>query len=197
MGLCLARRRGSGLVERLWIENAGSSGGRGGSRGGDVVLKVVDRPGHVHLLQKVEVPGVVLARRNNGGGAVVVVAPEHVVLGGNPGQRLHGHAGRGGQGGGVGVGRGWRRGRSGGGGVGELHVLGIQSLVVLLVDVEGLLVEDDGRDGGSGGELHEVVVIVEGGAGGFGEGGDGRGEGRDAHQETLEREEHVLGGSLL
>lgn len=183
-------------MERPWLaKKAGSGGGRGRSRGGNVVLKIVHRPGHVHLLQKVEIPGVVLGGGNNSGCAVVVVAPEHVVLG-DPGQRLHGHARRGSQGGGVGVRGGWRRSRSGGGGaVGELHVLGILSLVVLLEDVEGLFVEDDGGDGGGGGELHEV--IVEGGAGGFGEGGDGWGEGRDAHQETLEREEHVLRGSLL
>jgi hypothetical protein len=76
-------------------------------------------------------------------------------------------------------------------------VLAILVLVELLEHVEGLLVEDDGRDRSRRrGDLgHELVV--EGGAGGFGESGHGRGVGGDAHEETLESKEHVLAAGAV
>lgn len=74
-------------------------------------------------------------------------------------------------------------------------------VVLLLQQIKRLFIEDDGGDGrrrSCAGSLDlDHDLIVERRAGGFGKCSHGRRVGGDAHQETLECQEHVLGRALL
>lgn len=69
----------------------------------------------------------------------------------------------------------------------------ILALVVLVQEIQGLLVQEN--SGVGGGDLSKELII-QGRAGWFGEGGEGRGEGGDTHKAFKSRE-HVFGTLFL